>query len=184
MTIARLVFIDRDGTLIKHVPYLHDPAQVEILPTVREGLTLLIDQGCRLFLHTNQSGIGRGYFSLADAMACNDEMLKQLGMGADLFEDVCISPETPDQPVVYRKPSPKFALEVMARLGSTPHNLCYIGDNVSDLLAAENAGGRGVGVNTGEHDLPRLMQSRGLAGRFPVLGNFLEAAQHVAVAER
>ena len=63
------VVLDRDGTLIRHVPYLSRPEQVEVLPGVVAGLTELRKAGCKLFLHTNQSGIGRGYFSLEEALA-------------------------------------------------------------------------------------------------------------------
>src|SRR3990167_5676377 len=101
------IVLDRDGTLIRNKHYLSDPELVEVLPTVVGGLTKLIKSGCKLFLHTNQSGIGRGYFSLADAIECNNEMLRQIGLGDNLFKDICLCPETPDQGIHYRKPSPK-----------------------------------------------------------------------------
>src|SRR5690606_29851527 len=132
------VVLDRDGTLIRHIPYLHDPSQVEILPTVREGVEALLHAGHKLYLHTNQSGIGRGRFTLEQASACNEAMLRLLGLGMDLFQDMCISPERPDEEVLYRKPSPNFGLELLAKYGMAKNDLYYLGDNLTDLLTARN----------------------------------------------
>lgn len=56
----KALVLDRDGTLIEHVPYLHKPEDVRLLPGVREGLAAARAGGLTLFLHTNQSGVGRG----------------------------------------------------------------------------------------------------------------------------
>jgi D-glycero-D-manno-heptose 1,7-bisphosphate phosphatase len=174
----KCVFLDRDGTLIRHSPYLCDPAGVEVLPSVIAGLTELRAAGCKLFLHTNQSGIGRGYFPLAAAVACNEAMLSQIGLGAGLFEDIRICPESPEEPSVCRKPSPNYALEIIARYGIGRDDVCYVGDNISDLQTAQNVGCLGVGVNSGVHDLRQAVRAYGLE-RFPVCDNFIEAARHV-----
>jgi histidinol-phosphate phosphatase family protein len=134
------VFLDRDGTLIRHIPYLCDLRQVQLLPTVVSGLGELLKADCRLFLHTNQSGIGRGYFSLREALACNSEMIRQIGLGPDLFAGVCLCPEAPGQPIEYRKPSPKYAREVMITYATDVRRLCYIGDNITDLMTAREVG--------------------------------------------
>jgi D-glycero-D-manno-heptose 1,7-bisphosphate phosphatase len=62
-TAKKAVFFDRDGTLIKDVGYLNDTAQIELLPNVVESLQRLQALGYALFVVTNQSGVGRGYFS-------------------------------------------------------------------------------------------------------------------------
>ena len=68
----RAVFLDRDGTLIAEKNYLHRPEDVEIFPGAGAALKRLADAGFKLFIVTNQSGIGRGYFTLADAERVND----------------------------------------------------------------------------------------------------------------
>lgn len=176
------VVLDRDGTLIRHIPYLCDPAQVEVLPTVVAGLTRLVASGHKLFLHTNQSGVGRGYFSLAEAIACNDAMLEQIGLGDDLFEDICVCPEAPDQHISYRKPSSRYGLEILKKYGKNTQDLCYIGDNVTDLLTAKNIGCAGVGVTTGVRDLRQALTEQGLEGSFPVFDCFVDAATYVAAS--
>jgi len=170
-----MVVIDRDGTLIRHHPYLCDPARVEILPTVRDGLIRLRAAGCLLFLHTNQSGVGRGYFPLEAALRCNDAMLLQLELGDQLFTEICISPEAPNEEGLYRKPSPRFGQELLLKYNKQPCELCYIGDNLSDLVTAKNLDCHGVGVNTGVHDLQIELAQAGLSERFVVRDNFKQA---------
>lgn len=174
------VVLDRDGTLIRHIPYLCDPAQVEVLPTVVAGLTRLQASGHKLFLHTNQSGVGRGYFPLASALACNDAMLEKIGLGHELFEGICVCPEAPDQDINYRKPSSKYGFEILGKYGKSKQDICYIGDNVTDLLTAKNIGCLGVGVNTGVHDLRQALLEQGLEDSFPVFDCFVDAANYVA----
>lgn len=173
------MILDRDGTLIRHIPYLSDPQQVVLLPGVREGLNRLRNAGCSLFLHTNQSGVARGYFSMQDVHACNDEMLRQIGMGNNLFEAICISPEGAHAIDGYRKPSPKFGLELIDTGRADIASMCYLGDNVSDLLAARNIGCLGVGVDTGEHDLRGMLRDAGLIGKFAVFDTFADAVEHI-----
>lgn len=171
--------LDRDGTLIRHVPYLHDPIQVELLPTVREGVDLLRDAGCRLYLHTNQSGIGRGHFTLRDAEACNASLVEALGFGETGFSRVCIAPESPDDMPVYRKPSPRFGRELLAASGDEPVTLCYIGDNICDLQTADALGCLGIGVDTGGHRLIAQVESLRLSQASPIFPTFLDAARFV-----
>jgi D-glycero-D-manno-heptose 1,7-bisphosphate phosphatase len=178
------VILDRDGTLIRHIPYLCDPARVELLPTVDAGLRRLLASGAKLFLHTNQSGVGRGYFSLEDVIACNEEMLRQIGLGDGLFEGICICPEAPGQLISYRKPSPDYGLEIIGKYAVNKNKICYIGDNVTDLLTAKNIGCRGIGVNTGLHDLRQMLKERKLETLFSVSDTFLDAVNRVLSEER
>lgn len=98
------IFLDRDGTLIVDKHYLKDPADVEVLPGVPEAIKIFQSLGCRLFLFSNQSGVGRGLLTMTDVKLCNQAMLEQIGCG-NFFCDICIAPEKPDDPVQYRKPS-------------------------------------------------------------------------------
>lgn len=168
----KAVVFDRDGTLIEHVPYVHDPALIRLLPGVKAGLHALHEAGLLLCLHTNQSGVGRGLFSLADVEACQAELFRQLALPPAAFARVCIAPEAPDQPSVYRKPSPAFARELLAAFALQPEELCYVGDRGSDLATAHAAGVRGVGIATGLDPLRDELAALGFAGIYPVVDNF------------
>ena len=78
------VFFDRDGTVLFDRHYLHDPAGVELIPGTGEALRSLALAGVDAFLVSNQSGIGRGYFTEADLAACQarlQELLRGFGAG-------------------------------------------------------------------------------------------------------
>ena len=146
----RALFLDRDGTLIHDSGYLGDPAGVVLLPGVAAALRRARDLGYALFLFTNQSGIGRGYFTLADALACNRRMLDLLDLGPDLFTATCITPDSSDQPSLYRKPSPRFILESIAQYDLDAANSHMIGDRLSDIEAGLAAGITAAALCTGE----------------------------------
>lgn len=148
----RALFLDRDGTIIFDKDYLGDPAGVELIPGAAAALHRARALCCRLYLLTNQSGIGRGLLTLDDAHRCNARMEELLGLPAPAFDGICIAPEAPDQPSLYRKPSPRYILETIARDGLDPARCWMIGDRESDLDAGLNAGIRAVAVCTGKYD--------------------------------
>ncbi len=146
------LFLDRDGTLILDKDYLADPAGVELIPGAADALRRARALGYRLFLFTNQSGIGRGYHTIEDTHRCNARMEELLGLPAPVFDGVCIAPEAPDQPSRYRKPSPNFILETIERHGLDPAQCWMVGDRESDIDAGRNAGVRTAAVCTGKLD--------------------------------
>jgi len=136
----KAIFLDRDGTLIVNRHYLSDPAGVELLPGAKDALHRFLAGGYRLFLFTNQSGVGRGLFTLETVHRCNARMLELLQLPAPGFTEVCIAPETPEAPPVYRKPSPRFITEMMAKYSLAPARSWMVGDGPADVEAGRNAG--------------------------------------------
>jgi D-glycero-D-manno-heptose 1,7-bisphosphate phosphatase len=134
------LFCDRDGTLIVHRPYLRDPAEVELLPGVPATLRQALADGFRLFLLTNQSGIGRGWFTRSEVDACDARMFELLELPEPGFTGVCVAPEAPDDPPVFRKPSPRYIDEMIMRHELDPGRSWMIGDSLSDVHAGLNAG--------------------------------------------
>jgi len=133
------LFLDRDGTLIRDAGFLCDPEGVELLAGVKEALRCAAATH-RLYLFSNQSGIGRGYFTLAEALAVNARMEALLELPPPGFYGTCIAPEAPAEPSAYRKPSPRFILERIARDRLDPSQCWMIGDRLSDVQAGVNAG--------------------------------------------
>lgn len=150
------LFLDRDGTLIVDKVYLADPAGVELIGGVANALRRARALGCKLFLFTNQSGIGRGYHTMDDTRRVNARLEALLGVPAPAFDAICIAPEAPDQAVVYRKPSPRFILEMIAEHRLDPAACYMVGDSAADIQAALNAGIHPVVVRTGRAD-PRTL---------------------------
>lgn len=145
------LFLDRDGTLIFDKDYLHEPEKVELIPGVREAVCRALDSGCLLFLLTNQSGIGRGFFTMADYEKCHARFLELLGVPADAFAACGVAPEAPDRESRYRKPKPDFILEQLAAFPRLRPERCFmVGDRKSDWLCGLNAGIRSAAVATGK----------------------------------
>jgi len=146
----KALFLDRDGTLIYDKDYLSDPAGVELIPGVRDALARAQQLGYRLYLLTNQSGIGRGYHTLADTHRCNKRMEQLLSLGTPLFAGICIAPEAPDQPSLYRKPSPRYIHEMLARDQLDPAQSWMVGDREADIDTGLAANIRSAAVCTGK----------------------------------
>jgi D-glycero-D-manno-heptose 1,7-bisphosphate phosphatase len=172
--VKRALFLDRDGTLIADKHFLADPAGVELLPGAAEGLQRARELGFLLFLFSNQSGIGRGYYTMDDALRVNARMFELLGLPSPVFDDMCLAPEAPDQPSLYRKPSPRFIHEMIAKHGLDPRSCFMVGDRMDDARAGLNAGIAPVLLLTGKitdpASVPEIAQHR--IPVFPDFGAF------------
>jgi D-glycero-D-manno-heptose 1,7-bisphosphate phosphatase len=136
----RAIFLDRDGTLIVEKDYLHRPEDVQILPATPAGLKRLGDAGFKLFIVSNQSGVGRGYFTLADVDNVNQHLGRELAGDGVRFEKIYIAPEKPDEPSHGRKPSPQFLFDARDEFRLDLAQSYLIGDKLSDLECGWNAG--------------------------------------------
>lgn len=170
------VFFDRDGTLIEHVAYLSDPAEVVLLPGVREALGRLRAAAIRMFLFSNQSGVGRGLFTMADVEAVNRRMIELLDLGPEPFAGICVAPEVPGEPSLYRKPSPRYIHEMLALHGIPAPAAWMIGDSPVDWEAGLAAGVRTAAIVVDEA-APRAPERRRELGvpAFSNLGEWLRA---------
>ena len=174
----RALFLDRDGTLIVDKVYLADPAGVELIPGAANGLRRARALGYKLFLFTNQSGIGRGLHTIEDTHRVNARMEELLGLPSPVFDAICIAPECPGQPVVYRKPSPKFIHEMLEEHAVDAAQCWMIGDSAADIGAAHAAGIRAAAVRTGKVNpdtLPEVIQKK-----VPVFADFAAFAETLA----
>jgi D-glycero-D-manno-heptose 1,7-bisphosphate phosphatase len=136
----RAVFLDRDGTLIVEKNYLHRPEDVAIFPGAGAALKRLCDAGFKLIIVTNQSGIGRGYYTMAEAERVNERVSKLLASDGVRFEKIYIAPEAPDQPSRVRKPSPQFIFDARDEFNLNLAESFMVGDKLIDLECGWNAG--------------------------------------------
>ncbi len=158
------VFLDRDGTVIRQVHYIADPAHVQLLPGAAEALRRLGEAGFARVIVTNQSAIGRGLVTETQAEAVQAEVERQLGEAGVAIEGFYQCPIAPpsskrnghigtdrttlDHPD--RKPGPGMLLRAARDLNVDLPQSWMVGDMVRDLLAGRNAGCRGsILVRTG-----------------------------------
>ena len=180
---SKALFLDRDGTLIVDKHYLADPDGVEIIPGVPNALRRARALGYQLFLFTNQAGVARGLYTLDDVLRCNARMEELLGLPLPLFTDICIAPEHPDEPPLYRKPSPRFILESIARHGLSREQCWMVGDRESDVDAGQNAQIRSAAVCTGKYDASHWAAlARPNVPVFPSLAEFVASLEQLSPA--
>jgi D-glycero-D-manno-heptose 1,7-bisphosphate phosphatase len=153
---SRAVFIDRDGTIMEDCDYCADPRDVRIYPGVSEALQRLKSRGFRLIVITNQSGIGRGLFTLDQYRAVEAEVSRQLGKG--LIDATYFCPDAPGQHSTCRKPAPGMIVEAARDYQIDLSHSFLIGDKEIDVECAHNAGVRAIRVQTGiERDTEESM---------------------------
>jgi D-glycero-D-manno-heptose 1,7-bisphosphate phosphatase len=146
----RAIFIDRDGTLIMDKDYLHSPEEVEFIPGAIAALARATAAGFAIVMITNQSGVGRGYFTLEDVHKVHEYISNECRTDQVEFLKIYIAPEHPDQPSRGRKPSPQFLFDARDEFGLDLGRSYMIGDKLIDLEAGWNAGlRRSILVRTG-----------------------------------
>jgi histidinol-phosphate phosphatase family protein len=157
------VFLDRDGTLIEERCYVAHVSEVKLLPGAAAAVAHLRRAGFACVVATNQSGVGRGLFTVAQMNAVNEEVLGQLrAEGADIDGVYCCTaaPLGTDKTVVEyhdRKPGPGMLLRAASDLNLDLASSWVVGDSVSDVLAGRHAGCHGqILVRTG-HDLAEAL---------------------------
>src|SRR5216110_1583991 len=146
-TSSPAVFVDRDGTIMQDADYCSDPKQVQIFPAVPEALRRLKSKGFKLIVITNQSGIGRGLFTIEQYRAVEAEVARQLGNG--LIDATYFCPDVPGQHSSHRKPSPGMILQAKQEHQIDLTRSFFIGDKEIDVECGRNAGVRTIRIQTG-----------------------------------
>lgn len=146
------VIFDRDGVLNEDVGYAHRPDQIRWVEGAMAAVKAVNDAGLFAFVATNQSGVARGYYGEAEVVALHDWMNAQLALAGARIDAFVFSPFHPEGTVeAYRreapkcrKPAPGMILDLLAAYPVDPARTVMIGDNMSDMQAAQAAGIEGV----------------------------------------
>lgn len=148
-------FFDRDGTLIRNVPYLSDSNQVVLEPGAAEAVAGFRRRGFAIVVVTNQSGVARGLVSPAQYREVTERMLELLGTG--MVDAVIACPFHPDGEAPWnvaghpwRKPASGMIDAAVERLGLDRAGSVMLGDSLIDMETGLLAGlGQLVHVATG-----------------------------------
>jgi histidinol-phosphate phosphatase family protein len=143
------VFLDRDGTLLTERGYLSDPKKIYFYPSVIPSLKRLRENGFRLIVITNQSGVGRGYFSLAALRRINRRFLALLKKRGVVIDGIYFCPHTPDAGCRCRKPKTHLLEQAVARWNIPLPRSFVVGDQMTDVNMANAARVTPVLVLTG-----------------------------------
>jgi D-glycero-D-manno-heptose 1,7-bisphosphate phosphatase len=188
MRADRAVFLDKDGTLVDDVPYNVDPDLVRLAPGAEEGLPALRDQGYRLFVVSNQSGVAHGLFPESALVAVERRLRELLGSLGVALDDFLYCPHHPDgrvRPYAIdchcRKPA-----SGLIRRASDTHRLdlarsWLIGDILDDVEAARRSGCQTILIDNGHETEWRAGTDREPHHK---AADLAEAARVIAEADR
>jgi len=146
----KLVILDRDGTINRDsVDYVKTAREWRALPGSLEAIGKLFRAGWTVCIATNQSGIGRGLFTIVDLHDMHEKMRQELAKLGGEIAGIYFCPHRPDDDCDCRKPGPGLLEEIARRYSSSLQGVPVIGDSERDLQAAEAVGARPILVRTG-----------------------------------
>ena len=135
----KAIFLDRDGTINVDFGYVYKPQELELLPGVAEALRIFQELGYLLIVITNQSGIGRGYFTLEDAEQFNRALAQELEKHGVILNDFYTCPHAPEEHCECRKPSPFMVNRAIEEFHLDKSQSWFIGDSARDVECADSA---------------------------------------------
>jgi D,D-heptose 1,7-bisphosphate phosphatase len=144
------VFLDRDGTVNVDYGFVCKPEDVKLLPGVIEAIRALNNAGIPVFIISNQSGVGRGYYTENDVKAVNEEIRRQLEEKKVSVKGFFYCPHAPEENCECRKPKLGLIRQAENKTDLDLKRYYTVGDKESDVELAHNAGGAGTVVLTGQ----------------------------------
>jgi len=174
----KAIILDRDGTLIEDKDYAYKIEDFELLPGVIKGLKIL-QKNFLLFIVTNQSGIGRGYYTDREFHKFNDHLIGILKENQIRIERTFYCPHIKEDNCECKKPKIKYIREIIDGWNVDIFNSWVIGDHPSDILFGINAGSKTVYLISG-HGKKHLHELE-VEGIKPTMisSNFLNAAEKI-----
>jgi histidinol-phosphate phosphatase family protein len=164
---ARVVFFDKDGTLLADVPWNVDPVRMRLAPGAAAGLPLLAAQGYRVAVVSNQPGVARGLFPEGALILVERRLRALLGQLGVALEGFYYCPHDPGGTVAAyrrdcecRKPAPGLLYRAACDMGITPDRAWFVGDILDDVEAGCAAGCRTVLIDNGNETEWRLSPVR------------------------
>src|SRR2546423_1229948 len=141
----KLVILDRDGTINEDSPdFIKSVAEWKPIPGSIEALARLSHAGFRVFIASNQSGIGRGLLDFDALFAIHDRLQRAVSELGGHIDAIAFAPDHPDTATEMRKPSPGMLKDLAKRLQVDLDKVPYVGDSLADVQAARAAGCRPI----------------------------------------
>ncbi|MBQ3063778.1 MAG: HAD-IIIA family hydrolase [Clostridia bacterium] len=145
------VFLDRDGTINRHISFLSRPDQIELLPRAAEAIRLLNERHIPVIVATNQPVIARGDVTREGLAAIHGRLACLLAEQGAFVNDIFYCPHHPDggfagevpalkTDCACRKPEPGLLLQAAARYNLDLPRSLMIGDRDTDVMAGKRAG--------------------------------------------
>lgn len=147
----KLIILDRDGVINEDSDnYIRSADEWIPIPGSIEAIALLSRAGYAIAVATNQSGIGRNYYGLAELDAMHDKMNRLVNDMGGLIQVVVFCPHTPEDGCDCRKPQPGLVRQIEMTLNTSAKGAWLVGDTTRDIDVARTAGCKPVLVKTGK----------------------------------
>jgi D-glycero-D-manno-heptose 1,7-bisphosphate phosphatase len=160
------VFLDRDGTLIRDVGYLCRLDQVEILPGGAEALKLLRNNGLKIVVVTNQSGVGRGFLSEPELHEIHETLIGSFAARGAKIDAIYYCPHHPTEGLDgyrvvcdCRKPNAGMLRRAAEQLHLDLGASYVVGDQATDMELAARVGAKGVWIHVGSQTRPAWLRA-------------------------
>jgi len=174
----KLVILDRDGVINKdRDDYVKSAAEWIPIPGSLEAIAKLNHAGWRVVVATNQSGLARGLFGMAELNAMHDKLHRSLAQVGGRVDAIFFCPHTADAKCLCRKPKPGMVWDIAQRFDVRLEDTPLIGDSVRDLQAAAAAGAQPILVRTGKGE--KSLTSDDLPEHLLVFADLAEAAEYL-----
>lgn len=144
----KAIFLDRDETLNHDPGYISDPELIQLKDNVVKGLTRLKELDYKFFIFSNQSGIGRKYFTIDQLNLVNQRLLDRLSEGNIQIEKIYICPHTEKDNCKCRKPEPGMLLDAMQDYEIDKEKSFIIGDRIKDIQSGSTLSIKGILVHS------------------------------------
>lgn len=149
----KVLFLDRDGTIIRDKNYLSDPSGIDWFPDSFEALRILQKLQFKIYILTNQSGVARGYFPFEAIDLIHQELQKDLiANNLKGFDGFLVCPHSPDDDCECRKPKIKLPQSILHQLHIPAENSYVVGDKLIDAECGYKLGGKGILVRGLTHE--------------------------------
>ena len=177
----KLAILDRDGVInYDSEHYIKSPLEWRPIPGSIEAIARLNQNGYRIAVATNQSGIGRGLFDMATLNAINDKMMEMVFRQGGRIDALFFCPHTAIEGCGCRKPRTGMLEEIASRFHVELKGVPFVGDSLKDLQAAEAVAAQPILVLTGKG--PRTREDGNMPRKTLVFDNLAEAARHLVAA--
>lgn len=148
------IFLDRDGVinevLTKRVKFVNKPSDFYLLDRVGEAIKLLNDANYKVFVVTNQGGIGLGYMKERELEKVHQKMIAELAKYGATIEDIAYCPHKPHAGCACRKPEPQMIVDLAEKHHINLKESYMVGDRDPDIEAGKKAGTKTVLVGIRE----------------------------------
>ncbi len=175
----KLIILDRDGVINQErEDFIKNPDEWVAFPESLEAIANLTQSGFKVVICTNQSGLGRGLYTIETLNNIHEKMLKVIEQAGGEITAIFFCPHKPNENCDCRKPKPGMIKEIFERFSiDNPETIMFVGDSLRDLEAIHDVGGIPVLVKTGNGK--KTLAKGGIPKNTLIFDNLLAVSEYL-----